>query len=564
MLDVCCLRRRIGDGSVTDRHGPRIIGGTIERWTAGGATIVGWEGAHQGAGRRTSLRLKTVARSEHQPQDASVTVDPIGFVTILLGMLGLFYGIGFSINVFIPSTLLGSASAILFSGAGQIQPAHQLLGFLAPAIMIKPSNWQLAAARTRFPKEGFWLALFVAYCVVGAIFFPRILAGITSVNAIGTTDYGPAILRVPLGPTSGNVTQSIYLMGDFGCFLLVSILCQDRDGMRRIGRGMVIYCYANILFAILDLATFWTNTPFLLDPIRNASYDFHIDTVISGLKRIVGSFTETSAFSYATVGAAAYALRLWLSGYRSRESLALGIVSIGLLLFSTSSTAIVATPAVLVLIYAQCAFGLGRGRLNGPTIVFLVFVPLLVGSLVLGVMLNTELRNTVGDMLNMLVFDKSSSQSGIERGQWNTTALQNLKDTYGLGGGLGSIRSSSFVVALLASTGLFGTWVFLSFLYKLFTKTDRSTEAELRAFGQAARTACAGLLVTASISGALVDLGLPFYIFAALACASPRALRTSQPGGQSLAVLGGQGLVGLPSHEAARGRAPAVVDGGLA
>ena len=36
---------------------------------------------------------------------------------------------------------------------------------------------------------------------------------------------------------------------------------------------------------------------------------------------------------------------------------------------------------------------------------------------------------------------------------------------------------------------------------------------------RAARSACVAFLVTASVSGTLVALGLPFYIFAALACA---------------------------------------------
>jgi len=41
------------------------------------------------------------------------------------------------------------------------------------------------------------------------------------------------------------------------------------------------------------------------------------------------------------------------------------------------------------------------------------------------------------------------------------------------------------------------------------------------AYRQAAKSACFALLIVATVSGALVDLGLPFFIFAALACSRP-------------------------------------------
>ena len=63
----------------------------------------------------------------------------------------------------------------------------------------------------------------------------------------------------------------------------------------------------------------------------------------------------------------------------------------------------------------------------------------------------------------------------------------------------------------------------------------------LRHVRGAARCGCLGLLLTGAISGALIDLGLPFFVLAALACARPTktearnapACRDAHPGTQT-------------------------------
>jgi hypothetical protein len=45
------------------------------------------------------------------------------------------------------------------------------------------------------------------------------------------------------------------------------------------------------------------------------------------------------------------------------------------------------------------------------------------------------------------------------------------------------------------------------------------------AYRQAAKSACFAWLITATVSGALVDLGLAFFAFAALACSRPAVVQ---------------------------------------
>lgn len=460
-----------------------------------------------------------------------MSVPPIGLITLAIGLLALFRGADVALLCFVPMALLGSAGAVLLGGSGTIQPAHLMLGFVLLAVFAKPARLAVPLHSVTFPREGFWLLLVMVYGVVGAMLLPRLLAGVTGVNAIGATDYGPSLLLVPLGPTSGNITQSIYIVADTLCFLTVLAYAATPRGFALVVRAVLAYCVADIVFAAIDIATSATNTGDLLSFIRNADYQLHLDEVTGGMKRIVGSFTEASAFSYATVGVLGFTSRLWLAGRWPRLTGAVSLLALGLLAFSTSSTAYVATPGLAAVVYAGAVLRvLRRGTAAPASFAFLALAPIALVAVVAAIALNPTASATMRDFLTVTLFDKSTSQSGMERAQWNLTAWRNFQDTLGLGGGLGSIRASSFPLAVLSNLGVVGAVGFAGFFAALFW-TDRgdaphSLEADLRS---AARTACAGLLIGATVSGALVDLGLPFYVFAGLACAVPRPGRAEAP-----------------------------------
>lgn len=471
-----------------------------------------------------------------------MNVEPVGLLTLAIGLLALFRGTAFAVLCFVPMTLLGAAGAVLLGGAGTIQPAHLMLGFVMLAVFVRHERLAVPLRSATFPREGFWLVLLVAYGVAGAWLLPRLLAGATGVNAIGATDYGPSLLLVPLGPTSGNITQSVYLVADALCFLTVLTVASTPRGHATVVRAMLAYCVADVAFAALDIATSSTDTAFLLGFIRNADYQLHLDEVTGGLKRIVGSFTEASSFSYATLGALGFTARLWLGGVRPRATGTLGLVLLGLLGFSTSSTAYVATPGLLAVLYGGCVLRIARrGDAAPASFAFLALAPVASVALVTAVGLSPGASAAAHDFFTVTLLDKSASQSGIERAQWNATAFANFRDTLFLGGGLGSIRASSFPLAVLSNLGVVGALGFAGFFASVFwsdrSDAPRSTQAEVRS---AARTACAALLIGATVSGALVDLGLPFYVFAALSCAVPGTVRptVSRAGRDGAASVG--------------------------
>jgi hypothetical protein len=475
-----------------------------------------------------------------------MTIEPIGAATMLLGLIALFQGADFALGAFIPLTLLGAAAAILLGGSGTIQPAHLMLGFFAVTVLGNLDRFGPVLRSLTFPREGFWFCALAAYGIAGAFLLPRLFAGATGVNAIGATEHGPSLVLVPLGPTSGNVTQSIYLMADVVCFLAVLAYATMPHGLPRVMRALLVYAGANIGLAGIDLVTGLTGTGFLLDFIRNADYQLHLEETTGGLRRIVGSFTETSAFSYATVGSLGFTAQLWLVGYRPWLTGVLSFASLILLAFSTSTTAYVATPVLLAVLYAGALARAIRGRAPATTFVFLALAPLATLMLGLAIALTPSASAAILDFFDVAIVAKSASQSGLERAQWNQTAFQNFIDTSGMGGGLGSIRASSFLLAVLSNLGVIGVLCFTMIFLQIFRprREARQTDEELHG-RSAARIACAGILIAATVSGALVDLGLPFYVFAGLACAAGD--RRTIVTGESAATIRSQAVVQVQS-----------------
>jgi hypothetical protein len=352
--------------------------------------------------------------------------------------------------------------------------------------------------------------LTLIWSVLSAYFLPRIFQGETFVFPARTTGY-----TLPLEPETSNLTQSVYLIGDFICFILLYGYAATRAG-RRVMEDAALLCVAlNLVFAALDLFTYYTNTAEILSFIRNANYGLLNDRELAGSKRIVGSFVEASSFGAMTLGYFAFSGKLWLEGVHPRLTLIFAGLSFGCLLFSTSTTAVVGLGAFLTVAYLHTIFKAVRRPPNPQTWWFIAGTPIVAPLVMVAIALNESSSIYVGGLLDDLVFNKMSSESGIERSSWNAQGLQNFIDTFGFGVGNGSMRASSYPVSVLASLGVIGTLTMGLFLLTVFLSGLKGHDGPAR---NAAKCACLAWLIAATVSGALVDLGLPFFAFAALAC----------------------------------------------
>jgi len=449
-----------------------------------------------------------------------MSIAPIGLVTIVVGLLCLLLGHRAVFTALVIATLFGAAAAVLI-GPANIQPAHLLLGFVAASMIMHSRESSDAIGALRFPEPGFWLLCLVLYGVVSAVLAPRLLGGNIPIIPLGTSDYASTGSTVPLGPVSSNFTQSVYLVADLICFAFAAAIAATPAGFETISRALLLCAAANIVLAFLDIGTYATGTSWLLDFMRNAQYALHFDDEVTGMKRIVGSFTEASSFARSTLGLTAFTGTLWVCGRSPALTGPLAAISLALVVLSTSSTGLAGAPLVLLIVYVTGAMRNGFQLRNPYRSAAVVCLPLLAIATVLAVLLDDAASQTIHNYFDVLIFEKSTSASGIERGSWNTFALQNFFDSYGIGVGLGTSRASSFPLALLSNVGVAGTLFYLLFIGTAFLgrrgwPTSGPSDVRL-----AARNACLGLIIGDTFAAPTVEQGLLFYILVAMACAQP-------------------------------------------
>lgn len=449
-----------------------------------------------------------------------MSIEPIGLLTITVGMLCLLLGYRATSATFVVAALFGASAAILI-GSANIQPAHLLLAFVAATVLTRRREATSAINAVTLPNPGFWLMCLVIYGVVSAILMPSLLAGSTQIIPLGVSEHADTGSTVPLGPVSSNFTQGVYLGADLLCFIMVVAIASTYAGFAAITGALVAYAAANVLFALLDLGTYATGTQWLLDFMRNARYTLHFEEEISGLKRIVGSFPEASAFARSTLGALGFTGTLWICGRWSAVTGTLALASLLLVVLSTSSTGLAGAPAVLMILYATALRRTGF-HFNRPyRSAAVLCAPLLVAALVIAVLLDDGASETVRSYLDLLIFNKSTTDSGMQRDSWNTFALQNFFDSYGLGVGLGTVRTSSLPMALLSNVGVPGSVFYLLFVAAAFARrrgTPRTITTDVRL---AARNACLGLIIGDIVAAPTVEQGLLFYVLAGIASAEP-------------------------------------------
>lgn len=447
-----------------------------------------------------------------------MSLEPIGVLTLLAGLICLGLGTTALVRGVAISATLGASAALLI-GAANIQPGHLTLAFLAFGVLSRRRE-AAAAIRALHPNEpGFWFACLVIYGVASAFLLPRLLAGTTEIVPLGTSIFDDTGSTVPLVPVSSNLTQSVYLAAGLVCFVTMAAVASTREGFRAAVGALLAYCVANTAFAILDVATYAAGMQELLGFMRNARYTLHTDAEVAGMKRIVGSFTEASSFARSTLGVFGVTGTLWLCGFRPLLTGSIAALSLALIVLSTSSTGLVGAPALLLMLYATAFARLVHRQAGRHAAIFALYGPIVGLAVLLLILLDPAAAGTVHGYVDLVVLNKASSDSGIERSSWNVVSFQNFLDSWGLGVGLGTARASSFAVALLATVGIPGALFYAVFAGECFLR-PRGQAGSLEAdVAIAARNGFFGLMVGDLLVGPVVDQGLFFCMLAATAAA---------------------------------------------
>jgi hypothetical protein len=417
--------------------------------------------------------------------------------------------------------LFGGAAAVTLTalGGSVITPAVTFLPFFLYR------GWLENRVKTSgVPPAGFWLGLAVAWGLLGAILFPRLLADSMQILVVDRESVYQTAMKVWLRPVSGNITQAGYAVGNVLTFFAARALLAHKARLDSFRDAMLLLAALNCTAAVVNLAEYHLGLPSILEYVRTGYKSFGAyEAAGTGLVRIHATFPETSMFSAFTLPLFAFTFSLWLSGVRPAYSGSVAAGSMVFLLISTSGTAYVGLALYL------CCLGftiMRRGRtaskhLNKLSLIGLIAITAGVAAFVF----EFEGIKRVEKVFQATVLNKMDSESGADRSMWNRQAWSNFLDSYGLGIGLGSARASSFPLVLLSNLGVIGTFAYGAFLKHVLAGAP--ADPSIEPLQRAARQAVLAALISASVSGTVFELGVMFYVLAA--AATMRRVEGSEP-----------------------------------
>lgn len=418
----------------------------------------------------------------------------------LLGALFASLPFGSTAIVILPA--LGGSSPLIF-----VVFVLALLGTIA---LQRAFLSDLAGLFMRTPAAQVAVALAV-YAIVSAYLFPRLFAGATSAHII----VEGAVVEAPLGPVSGNITQTLYLTIGVFLFLGLCLLLQKREYWRTVERGFFAFAIVHAAFGVLDILSKIAGAGDIFAPLRNASYGMLTEVMHGSFWRIVGAYPEASTFAGFTLPALAFTFTHWRQT-GSRLAFSLALILLLLLVFSTSSTAYASLGVILAMFTASAAWAalVGRLRIRDVMVFGLAWVGFAAG--LIAYLANESLFEPFLVLIDDTLFNKSATASGMERTYWNAVGIQGFLDTYGVGLGMGSSRASSWIVAVLSQLGVAGALLFMLLLSEFVRGFGPAAswrgEEDTVVVAQSARAAVIAWMVPACIASGSADPGAIFFI----------------------------------------------------
>lgn len=412
-------------------------------------------------------------------------------------LLYLFYAfIPFGTLVMVPGDVVGSINLL---------PHSFCALFLVVKLLLRPNALTGAAALAVNPQKLGILALFLLWSLFTAYVMPRLFMSHVDVIPIVAVVPDPQ----PLAPTTANFTQSAYMSLSTAMVFVFAIAAEDSRFRQHFLRANLLGGVILIITGLLDLGTQGTD---VLAPFRNATYALLTDAEIFGSKRVVGLMPEASAYGSACVGFLSTLIFLRPSFRPHLRQKTLWLAILGLIvmaLMSKSSTAYVGL-AILSVAYGvnvmrRLTSSERASRLGLKwELAFLASAALILFGLVV---FNPSMFDPFSNMVDTLIFQKTSSESYIERSEWTRYGWEALLATHGWGVGLGSVRTSNWYVSILSNTGVIGGLLMGSFMLQCFLRRARKDDADAAEMLTGLKLSLIPSLIMGALAGTTPDFG---------------------------------------------------------
>ncbi|SHG85867.1 hypothetical protein SAMN04488044_1453 [Cognatishimia maritima] len=374
-----------------------------------------------------------------------------------------------------------------------------------------------------------WLALLLLWAGLGAWFMPRIFDHASDVVTLRQVDGRFVIDSFLLEPSGANATQFVRLVLSAGAFAAIATPRLGADPHRVVLRAVAVATIVHITLSGLDWMGHAFGVPWLMSPVRTLPQAILVNQHYPGLRRLIGGFTEPASFGLFTLGLYAFWLRFALAAWQSLWPALCAVVLGGFAVRSTSAAAMGGFAAITILAaLGPGGFlhrGFGRGSQRRNAISFGVILFSLAPVLIAGAIVIVQLFPDVRAVLETGLLGKLTSQSATERLGWNAQAIENLKDSFGLGLGIGSARASSWGLSVLANLGLPGALLYGGFLYSVLRHPSGGDRRwnDCTPTIDALRWGCFAILLQSMLTAPFPNLGVPFFVMAGFCVALRQA-----------------------------------------
>jgi hypothetical protein len=356
-------------------------------------------------------------------------------------------------------------------------------------------------------RRGGLLILFLAagFCVTA--FAPSLLRDTIVIVPMRLT--GVLVLDT-LAPSQANFTQSMYVALSVALVFSTALLTKRKQFISLILTAFLVGGSITVITGVADFVLAAGHSD-LLEPFRNASYALLTEAQVQGARRVVGLMPEASAFGALAVGFASALAFFWPffdSTVTRLLAVILCLLLVGAALLSTSSTAYGGL-AVLVLCYlAGWLHRLVRGHDTEHKALKIELVAASMASFFAFLVFaaKPELLDPLSELADAMIFNKANTLSFYERSVWNTTSWSAFMESWGLGVGLGSTRTSNWFVSIISNTGTFGALFLGLFLLQTFMGRRRD-DLYLSALLNACKLALIPNFAMAAVAGTTPDFG---------------------------------------------------------
>jgi hypothetical protein len=434
-----------------------------------------------------------------------------GVAVLLIGLILLLHGSTLTMLIFVLGcSLMGGSAAIFLTGLGNSSVPPTNLAMILLAIRCFLPEVGKTQRMSECVRANVWLVVFALYGALGAWILPRVFSGAIAVTPLRPNPGKYLMAVAPLQFSAQNVTVSVYLLSTLLAGICAYLAVRSRRSApysiaraaALIGGMHAVLGFTSVLFAA-PLAPFFTF-------FRNGFYA-QLNQSISGFVRMSGIWAEPAVFAAYGFVWLVFLTELWLRDVEVKWTARALILLLAALVVSTSSTAYIGLTGYALLLALRVVFN--PSAIPARKMLGIVFAAgIAAATLLIAGMARPELFGELSRIASLTTVDKLDSESGIQRAFWARQGYDAFVESYGLGIGAGSFRSSSLLTAILGSMGVIGLSAFAAQLIRVFKPLRRSTyvpSADSRiAVGVAASWTAVVMLLPASFSAASPDPGL--------------------------------------------------------